>query len=74
MSRLDPLGLQFVPRIMPYLPRNVPYVTYGYDSANRLTSITKNGTVVGFAYDDADRRTLLMLLIVQHASGAHERA
>jgi YD repeat-containing protein len=34
-----------------------PQVTYGYDDANRLTSITQNSAAVGFTYDDANRRT-----------------
>jgi RHS repeat-associated protein len=38
-----------------------PQVTYGYDDANRLTSITQGSSVVGFTYDDADRRTQQML-------------
>jgi len=36
-------------------------VTYGYDSADRLLSITQGSTVVGFGYDNLDRRTALTL-------------
>lgn len=36
-------------------------VTYGYDNANRLTSITQGASVVAFTYDDADRRSTLTL-------------
>ncbi len=35
--------------------------TYGYDNANRLTSITQGGNVVSFGYDAASRRTTATL-------------
>jgi RHS repeat-associated protein len=38
-----------------------PTVSYGYDNADRLTSITQGGNVVGFAYDTAGRRSTLTL-------------
>jgi RHS repeat-associated protein len=34
-------------------------VSYGYDDANRLTSITQGTAVVAFTYDDANRRSTL---------------
>ncbi|MDH4080119.1 MAG: hypothetical protein OEU68_09920 [Nitrospira sp.] len=34
-----------------------PQVTYTYDNANRLTTITQSTSTVTIAYDDADRRT-----------------
>ena len=34
-----------------------PQVTYTYDNANRLTTITQGTSTVTIAYDDADRRT-----------------
>ena len=34
---------------------------YDYDDANRLRTITQGSTVVGFEYDDANRRTALVL-------------
>ncbi len=34
-----------------------PQVTYTYDNANRLTTITQNASTVTVGYDDADRRT-----------------
>jgi YD repeat-containing protein len=36
-------------------------VTYGYDDADRLTSITQRSSVVGFEYDGANRRTAVTL-------------
>lgn len=33
------------------------FVTYAYDDASRLTTITRGTNVFGFAYDDANRRT-----------------
>ena len=36
-------------------------VTYGYDNAHRLTSITQGTTTIGMTYDDADRRSTLTL-------------
>ncbi len=30
-----------------------PLVTYGYDNANRLTSVTQSATTVGATYDEA---------------------
>ncbi len=39
-----------------------PTVTYTYDSANRLTTITQGSSTVTIAYDDADLRTSLTLL------------
>jgi RHS repeat-associated protein len=33
------------------------FVTYGYDDAARLTSITRGTNVFGFGYDNANRRT-----------------
>lgn len=36
-----------------------PVVSYGYDAAHRLTSITQGTAVVSFTYDDADRRSTL---------------
>src|SRR5206468_50203 len=38
-----------------------PPVTYGYDDANRLTSVTQGTSVVTITYDDADRRSTLTL-------------
>ena len=35
------------------------FVSYGYDDASRLTSITRGANVFGFAYDNANRRTSL---------------
>ncbi len=34
-------------------------VTYGYDNAHRLTSITQGTTTIGMTYDDANRRSAL---------------
>jgi YD repeat-containing protein len=34
-----------------------PQVTYTYDNANRLTTITQSTSTVTIGYDDADRRT-----------------
>jgi RHS repeat-associated protein len=36
-------------------------ISYGYDNAGRLTSITQGSAVVSFEYDDANRRTWLTL-------------
>jgi YD repeat-containing protein len=36
-------------------------ISYGYDNADRLTSITQGSASVGFTYDTADRRTVLTL-------------
>jgi RHS repeat-associated protein len=36
-------------------------ISYGYDNADRLTSITQGSANVGFTYDSADRRTVLTL-------------
>jgi YD repeat-containing protein len=36
-----------------------PSLTYGYDSADRLTSLTQGSAAVTIAYDDAGRRTSL---------------
>ena len=36
-------------------------VTYGWDNANRLTSVTQGSNAVGFTYDAASRRTLATL-------------
>jgi len=36
-------------------------VSYGYDNANRLTSITQGSSSVSIAYDNANRRTTLTL-------------
>ncbi len=33
------------------------FVTYAYDDASRLTSITRGTNIFGFAYDNANRRT-----------------
>jgi RHS repeat-associated protein len=33
------------------------FVSYGYDDASRLTTITRGANVFAFAYDDANRRT-----------------
>jgi len=33
------------------------FVSYGYDDASRLTSITRGSNVFGFGYDNANRRT-----------------
>jgi RHS repeat-associated protein len=33
------------------------FVTYAYDDATRLTTITRGGNVFGFGYDNANRRT-----------------
>ena len=33
------------------------FVTYAYDDASRLTSITRGSSVFGFGYDDVNRRT-----------------
>ncbi|BFU89610.1 MAG: hypothetical protein NTAFB01_07970 [Nitrospira sp.] len=38
-----------------------PQVTYAYDNADRLTTITQNTSTVTIGYDDADRRTSLTL-------------
>jgi YD repeat-containing protein len=38
-----------------------PTVTYGYDDANRLTSVTQGINVVTITYDEADRRSTLTL-------------
>ncbi len=38
-----------------------PTVNYTYDDANRLTQIDQGTTIVGFGYDNADRRTTLTL-------------
>jgi YD repeat-containing protein len=38
-----------------------PTISYGYDNANRLASITQSSAVVGYAYDTAGRRTALTL-------------
>jgi YD repeat-containing protein len=35
-------------------------ITYGFDNANRLTSISQ-GSAVGFSYDSANRRSCLTL-------------
>jgi RHS repeat-associated protein len=36
-------------------------VTYGFDDANRLTSVTQGANAVGFTYDAASRRTVATL-------------
>ncbi|MCC6141996.1 MAG: hypothetical protein IT389_15430 [Nitrospira sp.] len=36
-------------------------VAYGYDNANRLTTITQGSSSVTIGYDDADRRASLTL-------------
>jgi YD repeat-containing protein len=33
------------------------FVSYGYDDASRLTSITRGSSVFGFGYDEVNRRT-----------------
>jgi RHS repeat-associated protein len=38
-----------------------PTVTYDYDNANRLTSVTQATSTVTFTYDDVDRRSTLTL-------------
>jgi YD repeat-containing protein len=38
-----------------------PEVTYGYDAANRLTSITKGTDVITLGYDNANRRTSMAM-------------
>src|SRR5690242_9069812 len=38
-----------------------PTITYGYDEANRLSSVTQGTSVVAIAYDDANRRSTLTL-------------
>ena len=38
-----------------------PAVTYGYDNANRLASVTQGSNAVGFTYDAASRRILATL-------------
>lgn len=35
------------------------FVTYGYDDASRLTTITRGANVFGFGYDNANRRTTM---------------
>jgi RHS repeat-associated protein len=35
------------------------FVSYGYDDASRLTTITRGSNVFGFGYDNANRRTLM---------------
>jgi RHS repeat-associated protein len=42
-------------------PSGGTQVTYGYDNADRLTSITQGSSTVSFAYDVASRRTTLTL-------------
>jgi RHS repeat-associated protein len=37
----------------------VVFVTYGYDDASRLSTITRGSSVFGFGYDNANRRTNL---------------
>jgi YD repeat-containing protein len=36
-------------------------VTYGYDVAHRLTSITQSPNTIAMTYDDANRRSTLTL-------------
>ena len=36
-----------------------PQITYAYDDAHRLTSITQGAAVVSMTYDNADRRSAL---------------
>ena len=39
-------------------PSSLGTVTYGYDSVNRLTSVTDwNSNATAYAYDDANRMT-----------------
>jgi RHS repeat-associated protein len=38
-----------------------PPVSYGYDNADRLTSLTQDSATISLAYDDANRRTGLTL-------------
>jgi YD repeat-containing protein len=67
VSITDPLGrttTRFVDglgRLRRVTVTGQPAVSYGYDNANWLTSITQSSATVGFAYDDADRRTVLTL-------------
>jgi RHS repeat-associated protein len=42
-------------------PSGGTQVTYTYDNANRFTQIAQASSTVGFAYDDANRRTTLTL-------------
>jgi YD repeat-containing protein len=51
-------------------------VVYGYDDANRLTTITQGSPVVTFGYDAANRRTSLTLpngVVVEYAYDAASR-
>ena len=38
-----------------------PTLTYGWDNANRLTTLTQGAQVVSFTYDNANRRTQVLL-------------
>jgi YD repeat-containing protein len=38
-----------------------PAITYGYDGADRLTTITQGASMVSYSYDNANRRTSLAL-------------
>jgi RHS repeat-associated protein len=53
-----------------------PTVAYGYDTADRLTSITQGSSLVGFTYDNAGRRTTITLpngVATEHAYDAASR-